>query len=187
MENSKHTRGGMTTAKILKERAMADYTTNPNICLCCGQIIQPMKGQKISVVRRKKFCNKACAASFNNSRREKKKVKPKISKEKFDIARLTKGEVFQKYKSWQSARSRIRLHACLVLGDKKPCFNCSYNLHVEVCHIEPVKSFGLETLVSEINSIDNLVFLCPNCHWEFDSGFLKIRCGPENRTQLASL
>jgi hypothetical protein len=25
-----------------------------------------------------------------------------------------------------------------------------------------------------VNSLDNLVGLCPNCHWEFDHGLLQL-------------
>jgi predicted HNH restriction endonuclease len=45
---------------------------------------------------------------------------------------------------------------------------------VECCHIKGIGTFSKETLIGEINNIKNLVFLCPNCHWEFDKGLLVI-------------
>jgi predicted restriction endonuclease len=54
------------------------------------------------------------------------------------------------------------------------CEVCGYNTHVEVCHIKSVSSFSDDTLITEINSIDNLVGLCPNHHWEFDNGKIKL-------------
>lgn len=54
------------------------------------------------------------------------------------------------------------------------CMNCGYNKHVEICHIKPIASFPKETLLTEINHIDNLISLCPNCHWEFDNGILEL-------------
>jgi hypothetical protein len=34
-------------------------------------------------------------------------------------------------------------------------------------------SFPLETPISVVNALDNLVGLCRNCHWEFDNGLLQ--------------
>lgn len=89
---------------------------------------------------------------------------------------VTKGEIFSKCKNWQSARTTIRRHAVKVYetSDKpKECNSCGYDKHYEVCHIKAVSDFPDEALVEEINSIDNLMALCPNCHWEFDN----LSCG----------
>jgi hypothetical protein len=37
-----------------------------------------------------------------------------------------------------------------------------------------VVSFPGDTALSVVNSLDNLVGLCPNCHWEFDHGLLQL-------------
>ena len=62
-------------------------------------------------------------------------------------------------------------------GIEKCCKNCGYDKHVEACHIKSISSFDLHTKIKEINDISNLVYLCPNCHWEFDKGILKLN-GP---------
>ena len=49
------------------------------------------------------------------------------------------------------------------------CEGCGYDKHVEMCHIKPLTSFSLDTLVSVINDRSNIKVLCPNCHWEFDN------------------
>ena len=54
------------------------------------------------------------------------------------------------------------------------CKNCGYEKHVELCHIKPIKDFPLTATLGEINSRENVVQLCPNCHWEFDKGLLKL-------------
>jgi predicted HNH restriction endonuclease len=59
-------------------------------------------------------------------------------------------------------------------GITKKCYICSYDKHVEVCHRRPIHEFSLFILVKEINSLSNLVYLCPNCHWEFDHGMLDL-------------
>ncbi len=93
------------------------------------------------------------------------------------ISNTTKAEHFANYKSWQTARSLIRSHAARNFKQHNPilkCQNCNYNKYVEVCHIKSVSSFSPETKVSEINDITNLLGLCPNCHWEYDNGLLKL-------------
>ena len=78
------------------------------------------------------------------------------------ILNMTKGELFGCRKNWQSARTAIRKLADSIF----------YNKHIEIAHIKGVSEFSDDSLVSEINDINNLVALCPNHHWEFDSGQL---------------
>lgn len=68
----------------------------------------------------------------------------------------------------------IRGHARDVIfnKNKKSCEKCGYNHHIEICHIKPICSFSDQSKLSEINNIDNLIGLCPNCHWELDNGIL---------------
>lgn len=48
--------------------------------------------------------------------------------------------------------------------DRRICWNCGYNKHVELCHIKPISSFDSSSLISEINCNTNVIILCPNCH-----------------------
>ena len=57
-------------------------------------------------------------------------------------------------------------------GVPKKCCKCGYDKHVEVSHIKPISHFSSDSLIMDINSIDNLEYLCPNCHWEHDN-FIK--------------
>jgi hypothetical protein len=52
---------------------------------------------------------------------------------------------------------------------KLPCAKCGYNKHVELCHIKPIKSFPVTATIKEVNSKENIIQLCPNCHWELDN------------------
>jgi len=54
------------------------------------------------------------------------------------------------------------------------CKKCLYDKHVEVCHIKPISSFRDSDLIGEINSKENILKLCPNCHWEFDNELISI-------------
>lgn len=56
----------------------------------------------------------------------------------------------------------------------KLCCVCGYNKFYEVCHIIPINKFNDESSIAEINSLENLIALCPNCHWELDNGLIKI-------------
>ncbi len=101
-----------------------------------------------------------------------------ITKAKFKyLVGKSKKEIFEAHCNWQSARTTIRRHAVKTFDlSTKPkcCYVCGYSKHYEVCHIKSVSSFSDETKIEEINSIDNLLALCPNCHWEFDNGLLEI-------------
>lgn len=94
-----------------------------------------------------------------------------------DIEDRTKGDLFTTFKNWQSARSFIRRNSqekYLKSGRPLKCKVCGYDKHVEIAHIKAVSEFSDETHIGEINSIDNLVALCPNHHWEYDNGILKL-------------
>ena len=54
------------------------------------------------------------------------------------------------------------------------CQVCGYNKHVELAHIHPVAGFDKNTKLCVVNNPDNVVVLCPNCHFEFDSGILEL-------------
>lgn len=93
------------------------------------------------------------------------------------IISRTKGSLFSDYKNWQSARSIIRRYAqnaYLESGNELKCAVCGYDKHVEIAHIKAVSEFSDDTTIKEINSIDNLIALCPNHHWEYDNGVLKL-------------
>ena len=60
------------------------------------------------------------------------------------------------------------------------CFICGYKIYTEVCHIKAVADFEEVATLSEINSPDNLIRLCPNHHWEFDHKLIKLVSGEES-------
>ncbi len=62
-----------------------------------------------------------------------------------------------------------------------PCQNCGYSKHIEFCHIKAVSSFNSDTLLGEVNSSENIVILCRNCHWELDHGDLTLEQIPKRK------
>ena len=90
------------------------------------------------------------------------------------------GKTANRYRSIRdSARNKL-----IASGIPSCCNNCNYNKHVEVCHIKSISSFPLDTKIAEINNISNLIYLCPNCHWEFDNDLLDINLIFATVTQL---
>lgn len=137
------------------------------------------------------FCSQSCSTSFSNKQRPKRKKvysscrecgcsiprRNKLCKEcrkhsYYNDITLDKAIYHKHHRS--SAFALIRTRARTVLKHTK-CANCSYDKHTEVCHIKAISSFPKDTLISVINSPDNLIRLCPNCHWEYDRGLLKLQ------------
>lgn len=149
------------------------------------------------------FCSRSCSAKYNNTHYPKRQVEGACSecgekcpanlkhckqcKEK--VLKPIKGRLYYFNKTLDEATnsgkraakfSTIREYARKAMASanvERKCQNCEYDKHVEVCHIKSISEFALSVKVSEINDINNLVYLCPNCHWEFDKGMLKLN-GP---------
>ena len=143
-----------------------------------------------------KFCSRSCAAKYNNKLYPKRKltrvctqcpnqVTDYTSKlcttcqlnryKKYFTLRDLQNYITHKgrHKSWlySIVRARCRKeHA----ERFKECYNCGYSLHIEMCHIKPITSFPLDTLITTVNSLNNVVGLCRNCHWELDHGHLSL-------------
>lgn len=101
-------------------------------------------------------------------------IEPILSKPS-PILSKTKGELLNDRKNYQSYRSSIRkLAENIYKASGKPyyCAKCGYSNHVEIAHIKAVSDDSVT--IAEINSINNLIALCPNHHWEYDHGILKL-------------
>jgi len=140
-------------------------------------------GKKAKRKRKPRFCivcstNIEYQMPLGSSRKYCKECSEKqILKRSEVFQKRVKGELFAEYKNWQSARSSIQQHARKTLRKINPDFKCTvcgYDVHAEVCHIKDVSSFEDTALISEINNPENLVALCPNHHYEFDNGILRL-------------
>lgn len=184
-----------------KKRGLEKYLANPKHCNYCKRAITIPNGKKPGTARRKKFCNHKCAGKATQlllkhkteEQKEKyclfcqnrttnpkfcsRKCAAKCSKKSRLIGQKTKDAVFTSNREYHSSRGGITRDAARTykeLGKTNICNVCSYNKHVEICHIKPVSKFPGTALVKEINDINNLIALCPNCHWEFDHGLLNL-------------
>jgi hypothetical protein len=149
-----------------------------------------------------KFCSRSCAASYTNKQSPKRKLTKTCSQDgcecivrnyrsrlcefhflemiqnrKQNTMNSSLGELRGKNKHLHasSLHAHVRALARSWFKDltKLPCACCGYDKHVELCHIKSLSSFSDDALVSEANHKDNIVQLCPNCHWELDNGFEK--------------
>ena len=153
---------------------------NKNICIECSKS-----------TKNPKFCSRSCAATHNNKKYPKRltrtckkcgsknlrkyaKLCDSCNPSFVDWAEVSIGELSGRY-SYQRS-SRLRSLARRVYLDNFPhsCSNCGYDKIIHVCHIKAIKEFDLSVKVTEVNSLDNLVGLCPNCHWELDHGHLSL-------------
>lgn len=141
------------------------------------------------------FCSRSCSVAYNNKKRPKKQRKPSFCKEcgvEVLLRRTLCDECNPNCVDWASITLRdYKSHNCIQSNkfrklrhlsksaykrSKKPqqCCNCGYSKHIEICHIKPVYMYDLDTPVSVVNAIDNLIALCPNCHWELDNGLISL-------------
>lgn len=179
-QKSPQSAGGIASAIVSRQRSITKYYENPKHCKYCDAVLHVKENQRVADVRAKKFCTQSCAAKFNNAAKGRVKKSPVPKKEPLEkyhtLSRRTKGDIFTAM-LWQSARTAIRVHAAHVYEKTekpKKCNHCGYSNHFEICHKKAVASFPKETTIAEINAPDNLVGLCPNCHWEFDNGLLQL-------------
>jgi len=176
---NRHQKAAQISAEKSRNKSLDEYYKSPNICKSCGSVIKVNDKQKVSEVRKKQFCNQSCGVTFNNKIRY-RETKPKKEKnvipERYSyFDGVTKKSYFDKKGVYYKFRAEIRKHAQWVYqknnGDKT-CKVCGYDKHIQVCHIKSVSSFGDDDLITDINSFDNLIGLCPNHHWEYDNGYL---------------
>ena len=94
----------------------------------------------------------------------------RVKQEKKDIALdKTLSEAIYKKGHISNRYALVRDHCRRAYeGVFTKCEKCGYDKHVEFCHIKPIKDFPETSTIREVNAKENIIALCPNCHWEFD-------------------
>lgn len=92
------------------------------------------------------------------------------------ILNSTIDDYLKNYATNTKATSIRRLARVFMAETKieKKCKICGFDDYVELCHIKPIKDFDKEAKIKEVNSLDNLVYLCPNHHKLLDIGKIKL-------------
>lgn len=147
-------------------RKRSQFRSKNNIMFCsrkCSSIYNNNISNKIGLKNNCKDCGCEIAKSYKlckNCKNKKQILKEsQIITLKDLIYNRNDANKYNKIRGYARSLSRKQEQKCLI---------CNYNQHVEVCHIKAISDFDLETPISIINSNENLVLLCPNCHWEFD-------------------
>ena len=193
-----HNKGHTT----IRNRAVKRYYEDPAVCKHCGKTIPVRDGTRPSETKSKKFCDRSCAAKYNNIGRNRHKggptdrgdtTCPDCGGKKWCKAvvcqRCKVGRSMEKVLSstisrytltngnarikYASIREWARRYLELLEREKK-CAICDFDTVVEVCHIKPISQFKETDLMGDVNHKDNLVYLCPNHHAMLDKGLLKL-------------
>jgi hypothetical protein len=131
------------------------------------------------------FCSQSCSAIVLNKVHPKRKFTKTCTKCKMLISksRTYCEDCFKKmYEEFKERKigellyvdgpnryGSVRRYARMVTSNReRKCYYCGYDKHVQTCHIKPISSFPLNAKLEEVNAEDNLLLLCPNCHWELD-------------------
>lgn len=156
-------------------------------CLNCGgEIVKRYPNEN------RKFCGRSCSVSYNNRINPKRKPEhscfrcgrpasrrrlcstckedDKIAWDNQTLADI-RGDSNANGSRYPYIRQRSR-RVYVNSGKPLSCSICGYSVHVDIAHIVAISSFPEDTLLSVVNSVDNLIALCKNHHWEYDNGFL---------------
>lgn len=153
-----------------KQQNIEKYFTSPKHCNQCNSILDYKDRYKV-------FCNSSCSASFNNKKRTK-------NDEKKCLQCLCLIGTKKKYCSitcQQKYQSVNRLNDWL-LNNVKPGYAIikrylteKYGYKCLACGIENYNNKPITLEIehkdgnSDNNNVDNLCFLCPNCHSQTDT------------------
>jgi len=121
---------------------------------------------------KKCYESKACQKCVNKE----KNTLCKINRVKF--GNQTLGEFLNLHDGYTAQKimpinrnSRILLKET---NQDEKCANCGWNKHVQCAHKKPIMSFSKKTKIKIINSLNNLLWMCPNCHWLLDNNKLEM-------------
>jgi len=167
-------------------------------CKFCGKSIVPKAGQKPSSVKRKKFCNHACAAAVNNRVHPKRKPEGQCDECGKPVARGRswcsqgcKTAAAWKRKLESAAKNGIRVsrwrqslkqRAVEYRGGK--CIVCGYTRCVRALKFHHLDPTGKEFSISAAGftrswekvkaELDKCVLVCGNHHDEIHEGLIDV-------------
>lgn len=154
-------------------------TTNPKYCSrsCAARHTNTLHPKRITN-KKCVICNKPTESYRRNRCPEHYKEYKNSTANSYRTRTLE--EYFQKeslknlHKSSKNVHIRALARSWFKHLAKLPCAKCGYNKHVELCHVKPISSFPKDALLGDVNSENNIIQLCPNCHWEFDNNLLHL-------------
>lgn len=182
------------THRAIRERALKVYYENPSICKECQSVICVKDNQQPGEARKKKFCNRSCAASFNNRKYpkrlrderticrcgNKKDFHAKLCHDCMCVERLAQAEKKPIKEFFNEGNARIKYSAIRtwartamrIWGVEKCCAICGFSIVIEIHHWERISDCSEDSLLGEVNSRENMDYLCPNDHAMAERGLL---------------
>jgi hypothetical protein len=180
----------------IRERALRAYYEDPVICKECKSVVKVRDNDRPGETRKRKFCSRSCAASFNNRKY------PKRLKERQVVCPICGGTKSYGAKKCRTCRNKerwgetiekpitnffvkgatrakyntIREYARKAMkrwGVEKKCRICGFSAVVEVRHIKPISEFSDDTPLRVVNARENLDYVCPNHHAMVEKGPVK--------------
>lgn len=158
--------------------------------------------RELKTKNQKKFCSTSCAAKHNNVHFPKRIAELQKCKSE-SCEKLIKGKATSYCPDCITSKKhlrgndrnestieemvtrigsnrydQIRTHAHTLYKSERAnpsCQCCGYDKHIELCHIHSIASFPKNTKLKVVNARENILFLCPNCHWEFDHEVLTLQ------------
>ena len=187
--------GARASADAQRRKAVSAYYKQPNYCQYCGHVIHVVGNERPSWTRKKKFCDRSCAASYNNSIAIKrprrgtclvcntaiKSDRKYCSKQCRTLhATVNPRAPYNSVKAVVAWRQRLKLRAIQYKGGR--CQVCGYNRCTRALtfhHLSPSeKDFnigGSTKAWSRIKAeLDKCILLCANCHAETHEGLLAL-------------
>jgi len=188
-------------SKECRLKSRGHQGTQQAVCFCCKTTftrhISAIKNSD------KCYCSRSCAAKINNTLHPKRgttSTKKCRTPECNELLTQSKLNVFCKscvvnkkhirgtlldestiqdviVRAKSNRYDVIRAHCSAKHKTEKlnsVCEFCSYPHHLELCHIIPISSFPKDTKLKVVNAPTNILFLCSNCHWEYDNHFIVI-------------
>lgn len=147
-----------------------------------------------ALTKNPKFCSRSCSARETNKVPKRKRTtslyscakcedpiphtrkycpKPECRPNYVDWTGVTLGEIRRNRKYQLHSRLRqLSRRNYLRSGGPQKCTICDYSKYFEVCHILDMWAMPDQTTAAEACSLENLIALCPNHHWEYDHGLL---------------
>lgn len=180
-----------------KSRKKNGYITV--FCENCGKEKKITVGEYNKSKNKLFFCNRSCSAVFNNKQRGNKNreydVCPKCGGKKYHTSELCQkcankkkrcigdynlGHYIDGKQYLTTKCTDIRRDARRVIEEsdvEKVCVYCrnhEFDEILEVHHIKGILEHDTKTLIKEINSLNNLVWLCPNHHKMLEKGLITL-------------
>lgn len=187
--------GVCESANAQRRKAVASYYRQPNHCLHCSNVIHIVGVERASSARKRKFCSRSCAASYNNSvaiKRPRRRTclvcnEAILSGRKYcsENCRAFHNSLrprtrFDSAKAVIEWRQRVKLRAIQYKGGR--CQVCGYNRCARALtfhHLLPAqKEFNVSGSTRAWRvvkaELDKCILLCSNCHAEAHDGMLDV-------------